>query len=79
MSNMTDIIDSKLTSNAIFDIPPIDEEFVLKRFEKAVGMDCLSSKLLKLAGPAIVSSVTKVINLSIKASKFLKRTNVMRH
>ncbi len=33
-------------------------------------MDGLSSKLLKLAAPAVASSVTKVINLSIKASKF---------
>ncbi len=38
--------------------------------KKAVGMDGLSSKLLKLAAPAIASIVTKVINLSIKASKF---------
>ncbi len=33
-------------------------------------MDGLSSKLLKLAAPAIASCVTKLINLSIKASKF---------
>ncbi len=64
-----------MTSNAIFDIPPIEEEFVLKQLKdldtkKAVGMDGLSSKLLKLAAPAIASSVTKVINLSIKVGKF---------
>ncbi len=63
-------IDSKVSSNANFDIRPIQEEFVLKQLKdldpkKAVGMDSLSFKLLKLAAPAIASSVTKVINLSI--------------
>ncbi len=64
-----------MTSDAIFDIPSIEKEFFLKQLKdldpkKAVGMDGVSSKLLKLAAPAITSSVTKVINLSIKASKF---------
>ncbi len=34
-------------------------------------MDGISSKLLKFAAPTIASSATKVINLSIQASKFL--------
>ncbi len=68
-------IDSKVSSNAIVDISPIEDEFILKQLmdldpKKDVGMDGLFSKLLKFAAPTMASSVTKVINLSIKASKF---------
>ncbi len=50
------------------------EDFVHKELnslgpKKAVGIDSLSSKLLKMAAPAIASSVTKVINLSITSGK----------
>ncbi len=68
-------IDSKGSSDAKFDIHPIEEEFVLKQLKDlnpktTARLDDLSSKLLKLAAPAIASSVHKVINLNIKASMF---------
>ncbi len=68
-------IDSKVSPDALFDIPLVQEDFVLNELNsldpnKAVGIDSLSSKLLKMAAPAIASSVTKVINLSITSGKF---------
>ncbi len=68
-------IDSKVSPNALFDIPLVQEDFVLKELnsldpKKAVGIDSLSSKLLKMAAPAIASRVTKVMSLSITSGKF---------
>ncbi|EDO25908.1 predicted protein, partial [Nematostella vectensis] len=37
---------------------------------KATGLDGISAKLLKLAGPAIDMPLCKIINLSIKQSIF---------
>ncbi len=63
---------SKVSPNALFDIPLVPEDFVLKELnsldpKKAVGIDILSSKF---AAPAIASSVTNVINLSNTSGKF---------
>lgn len=68
-------IDSKVAPGVVFDIPPITHDFVLKQLtdldpKKAVGMDGLSSKILKIAAPVIASSVTKIINLSLTIGKF---------
>ncbi len=59
-----------MSPDALFDIPLVQEDFVLKELnsldpKKAVGIDSFSSKLLKMAAPAIATSVTKIINLSI--------------
>ena len=68
-------IDSKIRPDVMFNIPPINPNFVLKELnslnpKKAVGVDGLSSKLLKLIMPSIAGGVTKIINLSISSSKF---------
>ncbi len=43
---------------------------MFKSFTNNHNGDSLSSKLLKMAAPAIASSVTKVINLSLTSGKF---------
>ncbi len=55
--------------------PPIEHDFVLKELQnldpkKAVGTDGLSSKILWMIAPAIVTAIVKVINLSIGSSQF---------
>ncbi len=68
-------VDSKIPPDAVFDIPPIEHDFVLKELQnldpkKAVGTDGLSLKMLWMIAPAIVTAIVKVINLSIGSSWF---------
>ena len=69
-------LDSKITGENKFKIPEITQEFGLNypsklQVGKATGLDGISAQLLRAAEPAITSSLTKVINLSINTGKFL--------
>ena len=69
-------INSKITGENKFEIPEITQEFGLNYLSKlqvgkATGLDGISARLLRAAAPAISSSLTKVINLSINTGKFL--------
>ncbi len=68
-------INSKVAPDVSFDIPPISHDIVLKQLKeldptKAIGMDGLASKILKMAAHVIALTVTKIINLSITTGKF---------
>ncbi len=68
-------IDSKISDEVNFDIPPISYDFVLKvlsslHSKKAFEADGLSTRLLKLTAKLIATAVTMIINLSISCTKF---------
>ncbi len=55
-------VDSKIPPNAVFDIPQIEHEFVLKELQnidhkKDIGTDGLSSKILQMIAPAVATSI----------------------
>ena len=69
-------LNSKVTGENKFKIPEITQEFGLNYLSKlqvgkATGLDGISAQWLRAATPAITSSLTKVINLSINTGKFL--------
>ena len=58
-----------------FDIPPIREEFVARFLsnldvKKAIGLDNVSARILKLCSPFIAHVITYICNLSIKSNTF---------
>ena len=58
-----------------FELPAISVDFVCKEIDlmsekKATGLDDVSCKLLKIAKPAIVNSLTYIMNLSLKTGVF---------
>lgn len=70
------LINSKVISKNKFEIPDIMQKFVLNYLSKLQGgkitdLDGISARLLHAAVPAMTSSSTKVINLSISTGKFL--------
>ena len=64
-----------MAGDSNFEIPKIDVEFVenfLKSLilKKAVGVDGISSQLLKVAYSETAPSITYIMNLSIQSGKF---------
>ena len=58
-----------------FSLNEVDEETVLKHLlslktNKAIGLDNISTRLLKCGARAICPSITKLLNLSIRTSNF---------
>ena len=73
--DLEDFINAKTHINTTFEIPPVTEAYVLKQLQllkdgKAVGLDGLSSRLLRIASPIIASPLTKLMNLSINTGLF---------
>ena len=73
ISNFIDSRPGDKKSN--FSIPPVTTDFVLQQLKhmpstKATGLDDISVNVLKLAAPAIVSSITYICNLSLKTTTF---------
>ena len=69
---------SKKDPDVTFKIPPISKGFVVDSLSslsanKAIGVDKISSNMLKDAAPFIVSSVSKMINISLLTSVFPQR------
>ncbi|KXJ24476.1 hypothetical protein AC249_AIPGENE22611 [Exaiptasia diaphana] len=70
---LKDLVNSKMTDiNDQFSIPPISAEFVeryLKSLDttKAVGLDGLSPKILKISAGAISSSLATILNKSLSS------------
>ena len=74
LQKLKSFIESKINRSTKFKIPLITEEHVLKEIntmptKKAVGIDGISCKLLKVAAPEIVQSVTKIMNNSFTSGK----------
>ncbi len=68
-------MDSKVSPEVKFDIPPYNNILVQKELlgldpKKAVGTDGVSSKILKVAAPSVALVVTKIINLTIATNCF---------
>ncbi len=71
LQTLLDFISSRLASNKQFTIPPVSLNFVEKQLQlfddgKAVGLDGISPKLLRLGASAITPSLTYMFNFSIK-------------
>ncbi|XP_072022269.1 beta-1,4-galactosyltransferase 5-like [Amphiura filiformis] len=62
-------------SNPVLDLPSISSEFICREIDlmsekKATGLDDIGSKILKLAKPAILSSLVYIMNLSLRTGVF---------
>ncbi|PIK39278.1 hypothetical protein BSL78_23886 [Apostichopus japonicus] len=71
----------KIPPDETFEIPCISENFVFKYLttldaSKATGVDELSAKILKMSGPHIYASITRIINISIRTNTFPSRWKV---
>ena len=77
-TTMSNDIDQKKDENvfrSILDLPLISPDFVDKEIRKmsatkATGLDDLSCRILKLARPAIIESLTYILNLSLSTGVF---------
>lgn len=72
---LTDMVGSVLSSDLVFDIPPISEEFVLSSLQrlpdgKAAGLDGLNNYFLRISAPEIALSLTSIFNTSITTGVF---------
>jgi hypothetical protein len=72
---LNDFLNSKLPSDALFEIPPVTEDFVLKELlnlkdGKAVGLDGIGPKLLRLGATALATPLTRILNLSLSSGIF---------
>ncbi|XP_072028290.1 uncharacterized protein [Amphiura filiformis] len=62
-------------SKPVLDLPSISSEFICREIDlmsekKATGLDDIGSKILKLAKPAILSSLVYIMNLSLRTGVF---------
>lgn len=69
------MISLNIKPNQCFTFNPVSEDFVGKQIgklntKKAVGIDGISSKLLKAAQPVLTGPLTVIINSSISYSTF---------
>ena len=72
---LKDFCNSKVSDGVQFNIPEVTRDKVLKflsniDISKATGCDQIGPRLLKIAAPFIVDSITYICNLSIKNSFF---------
>ena len=63
-----------------FELTELDQSFVLEQLlslkaNKAIGLDKISARLLKISAHTIAPSVVKLLNLSIRTSQFPKLWN----
>ncbi len=70
-SKLQDFISTKVDPNTSFDIPSVSQEFVEKQLSgldesKAVGLDGIPTKLLRLSASVISQPLTYIMNQSIK-------------
>ena len=67
-------IEENLSGSCTLNFQPVNKEFISKQIDKlsmkkATGHDGISAKILRLAEPAVIESVAKMINVSIKTSE----------
>ena len=73
--NLKTFIQTKLSSEVKFDIPPISVTYVKNQLAsldptKATGLDGLSAKFLRISSSVIAAPLTKILNLSISTGIF---------
>ena len=69
-------IEENLSGSGTLNFQPVNKEFISKQIDKlsmkkATGHDGISAKILRLAKPAVVEPVTKMISVSTKTSEIL--------
>lgn len=75
--NIKEFVNSKVPYDTFFSIPEISFSFVrnfLSKLDitKATGLDCIGPRLLKIAPDVLCSSITLIVNKSIKSGIFPK-------
>ena len=73
--HITEHVNSKVPSDASFNIPEINSSFVrifLKSLDvtKATGLDCIGPKILKIAPDVLCPSLSYIINKSLESGIF---------
>ena len=71
-------VSSKTENQNAFQLPFVAEEFILRQLQlldesKSTGLDGIGPRILKMSHTIIAKPLTKVLNLSIKSSKFPER------
>lgn len=74
-SKVENFVCSRKDPDVLFNIPPVTKDFVLGallglKTNKAMGIDKISARYLKIAGPAIAYSITQILNISINSGVF---------
>ena len=74
LSPLANFIENRIPPNVSFELKPINRLIVQKELQalqpKAVRLDGVGQRILKLSAPIIASSVSKIINTSITSGKF---------
>ncbi len=78
---LSEFLQSKLAYETFFDIPALNEDFVLKRLTsledgKAMGLDGISPKLLHVGATALAPGLTRILNLSISTGFFSEKWKI---
>ncbi len=78
---LSELLQSKLSHETFFDIPPVTDDFVLKRltsFEdgKAMRLDGISPKLLRIGATALAPGLTRILNLSLSTGIFPEKWKI---
>ena len=70
---MSNFVNQKVPADHYFEIKPLTPELVLSELQTlkitAAGLDNIGPKILKIAAPVIASSLSKVLNASIKSGR----------
>ena len=70
VNTICSFVNSKVPKHVKFSLPPITTNFVLKQLTSMRGLDGFSINILKMSGPAIIASITKLCNLSLETGEF---------
>ncbi|XP_031552626.1 uncharacterized protein LOC116289836 [Actinia tenebrosa] len=78
IDRLINFVKSRKDPSITFTIPSITKPQVIASLlkispNKAVGIDKISARLLRIAAPAIASSLTRIINFSFESGVFPKR------
>lgn len=78
ISKLSNFVQSRKDPDVQFSIPPVKTSFTVDNLRnlnsnKAIGVDKISAKMLKIAAPIIGSSVTKLMNMSLESAVFPHR------
>ena len=81
---LKEFVNHKVPTETEFSVSLVEESFIQKQLQnlnvnKATGIDNISAKYLKMAAPAIIKPLTKILNLSIQSGIFpdtLKKAKV---
>lgn len=74
-SSLSNLVNKKVPADSYFEIPPWTTEFVLSELQtlknSSAGSDIIGPNILKITEPAIVLSLSRILNASIIHGVFL--------